>query len=70
MFCQDCATRETCKKICKPLENYLAKNPEGYTARHIRRKEVPYADTDFIAEQRVFDIKYGKSYLKSRENKV
>lgn len=69
MFCQECPTKSTCKEICKPLENYLSKNPDGYSERHIRRKEIPYgnmADMDNTASHRAFMLKYGKSYFKVR----
>lgn len=43
-FCKSCTTRNTCTKICPKVENYLQReqSKEGYSARHIRRKEIPY----------------------------
>lgn len=55
-FCSKCDKRDTCREICKPLENYLQSNKSdkellgiyrGYSDRHIRRKEVPYAPEHF-----------------------
>lgn len=55
-FCSKCDKRDTCREICKPLENYLQSNESdkellgidrGYSDRHIRRKEVPYAPEHF-----------------------
>jgi len=67
MFCQTCDKKSNCIKICPELENYLSKNPDGYSSRHIRRKEVPYADMDNISSHRAFIIKYGKDYFKGKE---
>jgi len=67
MFCQDCPTKSNCKEICKPLENYLSKNPDGYSERHIRRKEIPIGnieDVEKSANYRAFEMKYGKTYVK------
>ena len=46
MFCQDCKKKATCKKICRPLENYLNRKEgkNGYSSRHIRRKEIPFSN--------------------------
>jgi len=43
--CEGCRKREVCKKVCRKLENALAREQsrEGYSERHIRRKEIPYA---------------------------
>ena len=57
MFCQTCKKRSTCTEICKELENYLAReqSKDGYSDRHIRRIEIPYAPDklDFIAEKAI-----------------
>lgn len=43
MFCNTCKSKSTCKEPCRELENYLEREngKNGYTARHIRRKEKP-----------------------------
>lgn len=48
MFCQECPKKPTCNKICKELENYLAReqSKEGYSERWIRKKEIPYSPED------------------------
>lgn len=56
MFCQDCPKKETCKEICKELENYLRTTKSDkellnidrlYSDNHIRKKEVPHDPTLF-----------------------
>jgi len=66
LFCQTCDKWKTCVKTCYEIEKFLSRNPDGYSERHIRRKEVPYADTESIADYRAFTLKYGKKYFKVR----
>lgn len=55
-FCAVCDKKDTCKKICKPLENYLQTTQSdkellgidrGCSDRQIRRKEIPYEPEHF-----------------------
>jgi len=43
-FCENCPKRNTCKKICRELRNFLNRKGKDrlYSDRHIRRKEIPY----------------------------
>jgi hypothetical protein len=49
MLCNTCKKSKICKEICRKLENYLERlnGKKGYTARHIRRREIPYSPQDF-----------------------
>lgn len=51
MFCKDCDKRDTCREMCKPLQNYLSSNKSDkdllgidrpYSDRWRRKKEVSY----------------------------
>jgi len=67
MFCQTCDKKSNCIKICPELENYLSKNPDGYSSRHIRRKEVPYGNSEDMGQFsacKAFILKYGKTYIR------
>lgn len=55
-FCSVCNKKDTCKEICKPLENYLqsVKSDKeilgierSCSDRQIRRKEIPYDPEHF-----------------------
>jgi len=55
-FCSTCTKKDTCKEICQPLENYLARKESDkellnidrlYTDNWIRQKEVPYDPAHF-----------------------
>ena len=49
--CEGCRKREVCKKVCRKLENALAReqSKEGYSERWIRKKEIPF-DNDYIED--------------------
>lgn len=69
MFCMDCLNHSKCIKVCRPLELYLQREQsrEGYSERHLRRKEIPTKNIDDMATKRAFQIKYHRTPLKDRD---
>ena len=72
LFCEECKKRDTCKRICKELNNYLKKKPKGrlYSDRHIERMEIPMnpniLETTIVNE--VIKRKFGrKNVVKGEE---
>ena len=75
MLCSDCPTRNECKVICKDLENYLQreKSKDGYSFRHIRRREIPFSPEQIEYRQicildEKFGIKLPKNVLHREDN--
>jgi len=64
--CKECIDQPCIKtgKVCKDIEKLLSKlqSDNGYSDRHIRRKEIPYDSIEIenIATQRAMELKYGK----------
>jgi hypothetical protein len=58
MLCQNCP-RKDCIKMCSKLNIEIQKEVEreGYSLKHIKRKEIPYQNIELIAIQRAFKLK-------------
>jgi len=70
MSCGHCPRRKECKEICPKVEKLLRKRDvAGYSARHIKRKEVlfPTDKLERVATIRAFQIRYGRKYNASEE---
>lgn len=74
--CKECKQQECIKtgKVCKKIESYLnaCQAKDGYSDRHIRRKEIPY-DSQYIeqlASRRALEIRYGKKWAENEQRKA
>lgn len=74
MFCEECKHKQNCTEICKPLNNYLKREQakEGYSHRHIQRKELFFDNTalDAIWVYNALKKMYGKPFAEAYRRKT
>ena len=61
LYCKTCKLQSSCQAICKLLSNHLDKKSykRGYSARHIRRKEIPYSYEGLLFLEKL-NVRMGK----------
>ena len=61
--CKQCINYDVCVEVCPALNQFLDKeqSQDGYSKRHVRRREIPYSPEQIETRQiELINKKYGK----------